>query len=919
MNRFGIGVVVILVIAVGVFLFMSQQEGPPEPTEQPTAETPGTESPEETGQPSEAAGETETPTETEQPSEPAEESETAQTGEPEEEPAATSETEPGEAPSQSALTVDRLRQWPANGFVTTQGLAVFQALVANGTDAAVSEELTLAIDGRSWGEPRSVQLEPGASATVIFSARGFEGLEAGEHNVSLGGQSATLTLVQPATSPERPGEIPPNPKVLSAESGLTEPGIPGGKLVSSGLNGPKTLNALVAQETSSTNLTTLMGAGLVEVNPSTFEIEPALATHWETSADRTELTFHLRRGVKFSDGEPFTADDVMFTYNDLIFNDDVITDSRDVLMVAGEPVQFEKVDDYTVKVITPEPFRPLLRVLTGYIYPKHKLADQVAKLNPGVRGTARGVKGALDNHRDALAELAPDLVGAADAAFERMNAAAEAQSVEDVNAAAEAIRGAYDALVALLDDEDEAQVGIKSDLEGALSALEPIGDHAEAGQWEGVAPGNFNQTWTADVPASAFAGLGPYRFVRYDVDQQVILERNPYFWKVDENGVQLPYLDQLVSLVVENSDVAFLKFRTGETDTYGARAEDWPSLMEGVSQQDCRQVEKGQVCTNEAEGWELMRGGPTFGTTFVTLNQDASDLALRAVFRDARFRQAVAHTFDKGSMIENVLNGLGVPQWSPVSEPSPFYDEEAVAAFPYDLERARAILDDLHLVDTDGDDTRNITDRFLSDAGVELESLPEERRAEDDRELSINYVTASGSTTFEKLSNLIVSDWKQVGFEVNFRPVDFNSLVTDLLGGNYEAVMISFTGGVEPSNGKNIWKSDGGLHFWRYSAKDTPPEWEKRVDELFDLADVTFDTAQVQEYFSEFQRLVSENLPLIYTVNNQFIYASRASWGNNDHFQAITGNAPTSYAFSEMLWWKDEARRAEVEEVEPQG
>jgi ABC-type transport system substrate-binding protein len=132
----------------------------------------------------------------------------------------------------------------------------------------------------------------------------------------------------------------------------------GGDLVISQISPPKTFNHHIAQETSSTDITLMLHAGLTEDNPITFEVEPALAKSWEVSEDGLTITFHLREGLKWSDGEPFTADDVVFTFNGVIFNEDVRTDYRDVLMVEGKLPTCEKVDDYTVKFTLAAPFRP---------------------------------------------------------------------------------------------------------------------------------------------------------------------------------------------------------------------------------------------------------------------------------------------------------------------------------------------------------------------------------------------------------------------------------------------------------------------------------------------------------------------------------------------------------------------------------
>lgn len=728
-----------------------------------------------------------------------------------------------------------------------------------------------------------------------------------------------VTETSTSALPAREGEIPPHPKVLGVKDGLSHLGTPGGKIVVATVTGPKTLNDLVGQETTTTNITNRMHAGLVEINAITFEVEPGLATDWEFSEDKKSIVFNLRQGVKFSDGHPFTADDVVFTFNDLIFNDDVNNSTRDILTVKGEPLQVEKLDEYTVKVTMVEPFRPLLRAIGANILPQHLLAGKVAKLNPGVRGVMKFVEQTLASHREALAALSVDSVNDVEAlgwALTDLEDAIEAKDAGKVGVVATSLNAHLDNLISSL-PEDEEELGTV--LASALSQAQQIGAYSKNGLWEGIAAGTFNNAWSVDTPADQLAGLGAYVFVRYDVDQQVIMERNLHYWKVDENGVQLPYIEQLVVLVVENTNTATLKFKTGETDTLFPQPEDWPTFFEGVdTDNECTQTVDTLICQNKAEGWKMLRGGPQFGTAFISFNQDAKNPALKAVFRDLKFRKAMAYAFDKASMIDNIYNGLAIPQWSPVSVPSPYYAPDSLVLYPYDLETAAGLLDETGLVDIDGDGVRNITDAYLQNAGVNLDDLPQEAQNEADRELEFIYVTFTGSDTVEKLSNMIVSDMKKIGVNPAYRPIDFNALVTDLFGGNFEAMFIGFTGGVEPYNGANVWTTGGNLHFWRYSSADDPPEWEQRVDELFDLAATTFDEVKVKEYFEEFQRLVSDNLPWIYTVNRQFTYIYKDTLTNTDKFQPIPGNTPTVFAFLDMLWWDDEDRRGVVDVVRAQ-
>ncbi len=140
---------------------------------------------------------------------------------------------------------------------------------------------------------------------------------------------------------------------------------------------PKTLNPALVQETSSSAVIGELFTGLVKIDPKTLEVEPDLAVSWEHSKDGKVWIFHLRRGVKWSDGKPFTADDVVFTFNGIYFNKSIPTPVRDTLLVNGKPFKVEKIDNYTVKFVLPETFAPFLRTLTVAILPKHKLERYV--------------------------------------------------------------------------------------------------------------------------------------------------------------------------------------------------------------------------------------------------------------------------------------------------------------------------------------------------------------------------------------------------------------------------------------------------------------------------------------------------------------------------------------------------------------
>jgi len=149
------------------------------------------------------------------------------------------------------------------------------------------------------------------------------------------------------------------------------------QLVIGALGPPKTFNAALSKE--SPNVFTYTYTGLLETNGGSGELEPSLAESWEIADDKQRVRFTLREGLRWSDGEPLTADDVIFTFEKIYANEAIPTSTRDVLRVgaSGELPELEKIDDRTIDFILPEPFSPLLRSLTTAILPKHVLEPTV--------------------------------------------------------------------------------------------------------------------------------------------------------------------------------------------------------------------------------------------------------------------------------------------------------------------------------------------------------------------------------------------------------------------------------------------------------------------------------------------------------------------------------------------------------------
>ncbi len=519
-----------------------------------------------------------------------------------------------------------------------------------------------------------------------------------------------------------------------------------GILVLSSTSDPKSFNDILAQETSSTMVTSNIFEGLTMVNAQTLQVEPLLAQSWDVQDDGKTWIFHLRDDVKFNDGHPFTADDVVFTFNQLIYNEKIPSSARDIFSIQGKVFDVKKIDDHTVRFQLPVRFAPFLRSMTQPILPKHKLQSAV-------------------------------------------------------------------------DD------------------------------------GKFNFTWGIDTAPQEIVGTGAFRLTEYSPGERLVFERNPYYWKKSKEGESLPYLDKIIYVIVQNQDVAILKFLEGDLDFVGVRGSDYP-LLKPVEEQ---------------KNFRIYETGPDFGSNFIVFNQNSSinpktakpfvDPVKLRWFSNVQFRKAVAHSIDRQKIIEILNNGLGYPQFGPLSPSIGFFYNPRVEEYAYDLKRAKDILNQAGLQDRDGDGT-------IED--------PEGNKIE------FNLFTNSGSQERVQIAAIVRYDLQKLGMKVNFLAIEFNSLVGKLTSSfDWDAVILGLTGGgVDPHFGKNVWHSSGQLHMW-YPHQEAPAtNWETRVDEIFNLGVQELDDNKRKILYDEYQKIVADQLPLIYTVLDSNMFAIRNKFGN---------------------------------------
>ncbi|MCY4374974.1 MAG: ABC transporter substrate-binding protein [Spirochaetaceae bacterium] len=166
-------------------------------------------------------------------------------------------------------------------------------------------------------------------------------------------------------------EMSPIDMLAKIDHSAWERGSHGGRFVVTNISGPKTFNDVVAKETSTTDITGQMYAGVVRRSQLTLEWEPGLAERWEISEDQKTITLHLRSGLVWSDGDPITADEIVWSVNEIYKNEEVETSARDALNVGGELAEFELIDDLTYRIVLPSVYAGIFEIASIGPMPRH--------------------------------------------------------------------------------------------------------------------------------------------------------------------------------------------------------------------------------------------------------------------------------------------------------------------------------------------------------------------------------------------------------------------------------------------------------------------------------------------------------------------------------------------------------------------
>ena len=529
---------------------------------------------------------------------------------------------------------------------------------------------------------------------------------------------------------------------------------------------------MMANETSSTDVTDRIDAFLVRFDNDTQQFVPELAKSWEVAPDGVTWTFNLRKGAAFSDGHPITAEDVLFSFQ-VAYDDTLHPAIQDLLQSGGEDFKVSAPDPYTVVINTIKPNSMLLDTLC----------------------------------------------------------------------------------------------------QGSLSI---IPKHALEASYK---DGTFASAFNVGAPVDKIVGGGPFRILQYVPGEKTVLGRNPHYFGYDQNKQRLPYLQELVFLIVPDQDAADLRFRSGGLDG-----------LDNIKPENYKWYEDNQASGN----FTLYDLGPALNSNFFWFNLNKVqpprsgqkpvagkrvgdpyvDPVRYAWFNNPIFRRAVSMAIDRDAMIPSIFFGNGEKSWSLASRGNKQWYVPDLVHYDHNPGESKKLLASLGYKDANGDG-------FLEDGKGNT--------------IGFSIKTNGDNILRVAMANFIKDDLAKVGIRVTLTPIDFNTLITNLRSDyQYETILLGLQSGVPPSpgSGQNFWRSTGETHNWfNRQQKPATPE-EARIDQLIDRILETQDLAAQKTAYAEAQAILNEQSWLIWLpilkvklpVSNRFgnvqpsIMAHRLLW-----------------------------------------
>ena len=448
----------------------------------------------------------------------------------------------------------------------------------------------------------------------------------------------------------------------------------------------------------------------------------------------------------------------------------------------------------------------------------------------------------------------------------------------------------------------------------ALDLIEDQGIATESGV---NGPRATSEFMGLGVDISLLRSIGPYILTDFDSQALGRFERNPFFYEVDSNGTQLPYLDNLEVIIIPTAgqNLALSNFLAGQTDVLGPRPADIAPIL--------GQAAGGGFGINS----DIDNGTAAAGTTFVTINYDDQNPGVAAAARNVNVRRALSMAIDRVAAVNNVLLGIGAPQFLPITinnttatqvlstffvgrnntcatfasltsacddatglitlrsglqtqfaqlPPLGLTDElDELVGCLFDqaacVAAANSILDAEGLTDSDGDGVRNLS---------------------DGSNWAVAVTTNTGNTIREGYTQIICDGWIELNIDCSANSTSFGTLVTQLLGLGGATwsggIVIGLTGG-DPSGSVNVLQCGQALYFWHLSCDPdatSGPTAQVPEDAAIEAGfDAGFSAATIEGAvagFDQMQSAFSQSQPYFLLAIPNALFAARTDRICND-------------------------------------
>ncbi|HEX4950014.1 MAG TPA: ABC transporter substrate-binding protein [Blastocatellia bacterium] len=356
--------------------------------------------------------------------------------------------------------------------------------------------------------------------------------------------------------------------------------------------------------------------------------------------------------------------------------------------------------------------------------------------------------------------------------------------------------------------------------------------------------GTLNEMWGIDKPLDQIVTAGPFIPTTVEQGAALKLKRNPHYWKQDQQGTSLPYLDGVTLEAISDANNTMLRLTQGTLEIADRiRASDFASLQSSV----------GAVHSYDV--------GPGLSTDYFWFNLNAGkgNAIKQKWFADQRFRQALARAVDRDAIAQTTLRSLATPLYGFVSPGNRTWLAKDLPAIRFDLNQAKSLLQEAGFV-------------FR---GTELWDAAGNR-------VEFSLLVQTENDLRKQMAAVLQQDFAKLGINLQVAPLETQAIMERWQKSfDYDAILMGLTvTDPEPSSYNNFLQSTSASHQWAPQQKTPTTDWEKQIDELVSAQSRESNAAQRQTQFFTIQRVMAEQMPIIPIVARHIVVGAHQHLGN---------------------------------------